>query len=68
MANFLGLAFISDSTFYRMQGLYFIPAINEWWDWQRGLLEHKFLGKEVVVWGMGSVILLGTLPRISVIF
>ena len=49
MANFLGLAFISDSTFYRMQKLYFIPAIDELWDWQRGLLVHKFLGKEVVV-------------------
>ncbi|XP_068701356.1 uncharacterized protein [Montipora foliosa] len=29
MANFLGLSFISDSTFYRMQRLYFIPAIDE---------------------------------------
>lgn len=49
MANFLGLAFISDSIFYRMQRLYFIPAIDEWWDWQRGLLECKLLGKEAVV-------------------
>ena len=49
MANFLGLAFISDSTFYRMQRLYFIPAIGEWWEWQRALLVREFPGKEVVV-------------------
>lgn len=31
LANFLGLSFISYSTFYRMQRLYLIPAISEWW-------------------------------------
>ena len=30
MAKFLGLSFISESTFYRLQRLYFVPAINEW--------------------------------------
>lgn len=54
MANFLGLAFISDSTLYRMQRLYFIHAIDEWWDWQRGLLVREFLGKEVMVCGDGQ--------------
>ena len=33
MANFLQLVFITDSTFQRMQRLYFIPAIGEWWEW-----------------------------------
>lgn len=54
MADFLGLAFISDSTFYRMQRLYFIPAIEEWWGWQREQLLRDFRGKEVVVCGDGQ--------------
>ena len=54
MAYFLGLAFISDSTFYGMERLYFIPAIDEWWGWQRGLLVRNVLGKEVVVCGDGQ--------------
>ena len=33
--KFSCLVIISDSTFYRMQRLYFIPAIDEWWSWQR---------------------------------
>ena len=52
--HFIGLSFISDSTFYRMQRLYFIPAIDEWWGRQRGLLVRNFLGKEVVVCGDGQ--------------
>ena len=31
MAKFSGLSFISETTFYRLQRLYFIPAINKWW-------------------------------------
>lgn len=54
LANFLGLSFISDSTFYRMQRLYFIPAIEEWWGWQRGELLKDFVNKEVVVCGDGQ--------------
>lgn len=55
-AKFLGLAFISDSTFYRMQRLYFIPAIDEWWGWQRerGQIVRDFHGKEVVICGDGQ--------------
>ena len=34
MAKFLGLSFISESTFYRLQRLYFVPDINEWWTCQ----------------------------------
>ena len=49
MANFLGLCFNSDSTFYRMQRLYLIPCISEWWNWQRGQLTQGFLEKEIVV-------------------
>ena len=54
MANFLGLSFISDSTFYRMQRLYFIPAIDEWWSWQREQLVQEFLDKPVIVCGDGQ--------------
>lgn len=54
MANFLGLSFISDSTFYRMQRLYLIPAIGEWWTWQREELVQEFLNKELVICGDGQ--------------
>ena len=54
MANFLGLSFISDSTFYRMQRLYFIPAIDEWWSWQKEQLVQEFLDKPVIVCGDGQ--------------
>lgn len=36
VGKILGLAFILEDTFYRMQRLYFIPAIDEWRGWQRG--------------------------------
>ena len=53
MANFLRLSFISDSTFYRMQRLYFIPPIDEWWSQQREQLVQEFLDKPVIVCGDG---------------
>ena len=54
LAKSLGLAFISDSTFYRMQRLYLIPAVNEWWNWQREQLLKDWVGKEVIVCGDGQ--------------
>ena len=54
MAKFLGLSFISESTFYRLQRLYFVPAINEWWTWQQEQIFEQFCGKEVVVCGDGQ--------------
>ena len=53
-AHFLGLKFISDSTFYHMQLLYLIPAINEWWSWQREELLKEFLGKKLIMCGDGQ--------------
>ena len=44
MAEFLGLSFLSESTFYRMQQLYLSPAVKEWWGWM-----HEELIKKVVV-------------------
>ena len=54
MAKFLGLSFISETTFYSLQRLYFVPAINEWWSWQREQIVEQFLDKEVVVCGDGQ--------------
>ena len=54
MFSFLGLSFISDYTFYRMQRLYLIPCINEWWNWQRDQLLEEFRSAEVVVCGDGQ--------------
>jgi len=51
MCSFLGLSFISDSTFYRMQQLYLIPCINKWWNWQRDQFLKEFKSVEVVVCG-----------------
>lgn len=58
-AKFLGLSFLSDSTFYRMQQLYLIPCINEWWSWQREQLVQEFIAKEIVVCGDGHCDSLG---------
>ena len=54
MAKYMGLAFPSKATFFRLQRLYFIPVIDEWWRWMQGELQKEFLGKEVVVGGDGQ--------------
>ena len=57
MASFLGLSFTSDSTIYRMQRLYLIPCIDEWWSWQREQLIQGFLengNNAMVVCGDGQ--------------
>ena len=54
MANFLSLAFPSKSTYFRMQRLYFIPAVDEWWCWMRGELVKEFAGKDLIVGGDGQ--------------
>ena len=53
-AKFLGLSFISASTFFRVQKLYCIPAIDEWWQWMRGKLVIEFQNEELVVSGDGQ--------------
>lgn len=54
MAKFLCLEFLSKSTYYRFQRLYFIPEINEWWSWMRGELIREFTGRDVVLGGDGQ--------------
>ena len=53
-AKFLGLSFISASTFFRVQKLYCIPAIDEWWQWMRGKLVIEFQNEELIVSGDGQ--------------
>lgn len=54
MADFLGLAFPSKATFFRMQRLYCFPEVEEWWSWMRSELVSEFVGTEVVVGGDGQ--------------
>ena len=68
MSEFLGLSFLSEATFYRIQRLYLFPAVEEWWNWMRDELVKEFVDQKVVVGEMGSVTRLGLLPRTCVIF
>ena len=54
MADFLGLAFPSNATFFRMQRLYCFPEVEEWWSWMRGEIVSEFVGTEVVIGGDGQ--------------
>ena len=53
-AEFLGLSFLSKSTFYQMQRLYLFPAVEEWWSWMQGELLKEFSNQKVVVGGDGQ--------------
>ena len=54
MARLMGLSLFSDATFFRMQRLYLIPVVNEWWSWQREQILKEFFDKEVIVCGDGQ--------------
>lgn len=53
-ASFMGLSFISPSTFFRVQKLYCIPVIDDWWQWMRGELLIEFENEKLVVSGDGQ--------------
>ncbi|KAL9978425.1 hypothetical protein ACROYT_G015938 [Oculina patagonica] len=53
-SKFLGLSFVSSSTFCRAQRVYLVPAINEWWTWQQGLIHQELQGQNLVVMGDGQ--------------
>ena len=53
-AQFLGLSFISPSTFYRVQRVYCIPVIDEWWEWMRANLISQFTNENLVLSGDGQ--------------
>ena len=52
--SFMSLSFISPSTCYRVQKLYCLPAIDEWWGWMRGELLVELQNEELVVSGDGQ--------------
>ena len=54
MAKFLGLSFTSKSTFFRLQRLYVIPAVTEWWKWQQETIFEELKDQELVVAGDGQ--------------
>ena len=54
MAKFLDLSFTSKSTFFRVQRLYVIPAVTEWWKWQQEKIFEELKDQEVVVAGHGQ--------------
>ena len=54
LAKFLKLEFLSKSTNYRFQHLYFVPEINDWWSWMRSEQIQEFVGTDVVVHGDGQ--------------
>ena len=54
MAKFLGLSFPSKSTFFRVQRLYVIPAVTEWWKWQQEIIFEELKDQDLVVAGDGQ--------------
>ena len=62
-ATFMGLSFISPLTFFRVQKLYCLSAIDEWWQWMRGELLVEFENEELVVSGDGQCHLPGVSPK-----
>lgn len=53
MFNFCKLQYFSSSLFYQYQGLFIIPAINEFWDEHKKKLWDERSGKEVKLSGDG---------------
>lgn len=50
----MSLAFPSKATYFRMQKLCLFPAVEEWWQWMRGVLVKEFSGQDIVVGGDGQ--------------
>ena len=54
LAHFFGVAFLSKSTYFRLQCVYLIPAVNEWWCWTRDQLLNELSGEDIVIGGDGQ--------------
>ena len=54
LAESMNLAFVSKSLYFRIQRVYLLPAVDEWWGWMRGQLMDEFRGQEVVCSGDGQ--------------
>ena len=50
----MNLAFVSKSSYFRIQRVYLLPAVDEWWGWMRGQLMEEFRGQEVACSGDGQ--------------
>ena len=54
LAESMNLAFVSKSSYFRIQRVYLLPAVDEWWGWMRDQLMDEFRGQEVVCSGDGQ--------------
>ena len=54
LAESMNLAFVSKSSYFRIQRVYLLPAVDEWWGWMRGQLMDEFRGQEVICSGDGQ--------------
>ncbi len=45
---------LSKSTYFRLQRVYLIPTVNEWWCWTRDQLLNELSGEDIVVGGDGQ--------------
>lgn len=54
LAANVNLAFLSHSTYFRIQRLYLLPAVDEWWGWIRSQLMDEFRDQDVLVSGDGQ--------------
>ena len=54
LAEYLNLAVPGKSTFFRIQRLYLVPAIDEWWGWMRGQLVDEFSNHDSIAGGDGQ--------------
>ena len=54
LADFLGLSFISKTTYYQAQRIYLIPAVTEWWKWKQGEIFRGLQNKDLLVCGDGQ--------------
>ena len=51
MAKFLGLHFVSISSFHRIQRTYLIPAIEAFWEMKQAVMVEEFKDEEMVLLG-----------------
>ena len=54
LSESMNLAFVSKSSYFRIQRVYLLPAVDEWWGWMRGQLMEEFRGQEVACSGDGQ--------------
>lgn len=53
MMSFMGMNWISNSSFYRIQAAYLVPAIDHFWQDHQAEVLYQLQGKELIVYGDG---------------